>query len=292
MCAYFSANMAVVENEPLSRHSSMRTGGNARYAAFPANRGELLVLINEADRVGLRYAVIGNGTNVLFDDSGFDGIIIFTSKMRNISWNNTTVTADAGVPLGAIAADAASRGLSGMESLCGIPATLGGAVYMNAGAAGHSISDILTESTSLVDGEIVTKTLAEHAFGYRKSVFQRGGAVILSATLSLTPDAPDVIRERMALHLQKRKDTQPLEYPSAGSIFKRPAGAYAGELIEKAGLKGYTLGGAAVSEKHAGFIVNRGGATTNDVRALMDIIVEKVYRMSNIRLEAEVIFIR
>lgn len=285
-------NIDILENVSLAPYSSFRIGGAARYAAFPKSAHEIMTLLTYARERNLRTFLAGNATNLLFDDAGFDGLMIFTTAIKNVRFEEDRVIADAGASLTALAAEAMRRGLSGLEFAYGIPGTVGGAVYMNAGAYGGEIKDILTTSTYLGEGGISTRTKEDHLFGYRTGIYQSTGEIILSAAFSLTKKSPEEVRTLSEKNMAARREKQPLEYPNAGSAFKRPRGAYAGALIEGAGLKGFRIGGAEVSEKHAGFIVNRGDATSQDVLALIETIREKVEKTSGIRLEPEVIHVK
>ncbi len=277
---------------PLAAHSSFKIGGSADLAAFPRTKEELAALLLLAKKENLRTLVVGNASNMLFDDAGFRGLIVFTSAMKKVTWFGNEVEAEAGASLTALAWEAAKRGLTGLEHAYGIPATVGGAVYMNAGAYGGEIAETLTESTYF-DGETIrTRPLADHAFGYRKSIYQTSGDIILSARFSLQKGDSDAIKALCEERFLKRKTSQPLEFPSAGSVFKRPEGHFAGALIEQSSLKGYRIGGAEVSEKHAGFIVNRGGATSKDVLALIEHIQNEVMKRFGVSLETEIIHIK
>lgn len=289
----FSApeNVKILKNEPLSRYSSMRTGGPAAMAAFPKSTESLILLVRAASEQNIRYLVAGNATNLLFDDRGFDGLVIFTKGLRGVTWNKSSVTAECGVSLTALSRDAAARGLSGLEFAYGIPGTVGGAVYMNAGAYGSEIADILTASDYLKGCAVLSRRYCDHAFSYRSSIYRKTGEIILSATFAMTPGDSAAIRTLSKKNMTARREKQPLEYPNAGSIFKRPPCAYAGALIENAGLKGMRIGGAEVSEKHAGFIINRGGATTDDVLRLIEYIRSDVLKKTGVLLEPEVIHI-
>ena len=281
----------IKENESLSLHSTMRVGGPAKLAAFPRNSDELSALISLAKENNIRHIIIGNASNILFDDGGFEGLVIFTTAMRTITWNGNTVTAECGASLTGLSAAATKKGLSGLECAFGIPGSIGGAVYMNAGAYGSEISAVLTESTYLQNGEIRKRTAAEHHFSYRTSIYRSTDDIILSATFTLTPDDPKEIEARASRNMTSRKTKQPLEYPNAGSVFKRPEGAFPGALIEQAGLKGLRIGGAEISEKHANFIVNRGGATASDILSLIRTAQNEVYKQFGIMLETEIIYI-
>ena len=281
-------------NEPLAPHSSFRIGGAARLALFPKNRDEMILCLQRLSAQQMRYLVIGNASNVLFSDDGFDGAVIFCGEWRESSLEGTELTASVGVSLASLASQAQKASLSGLEFAHGIPATVGGAVFMNAGAYGGTIADVCVRSEYFdpSDGFCHILNGAEHLFGYRDSFYKRHPSlVILSATFSLVPDDGEAVMGRMKDYMQRRRASQPLELPSAGSVFKRPEGYFAGKLIEDAGLKGVSIGGAEVSEKHAGFIVNRGGATASDVRALVELIRERVMRSFGVELECEIRFL-
>ena len=283
-----------VENDVLlQKHTSFRIGGPARRMAFPRTTEELVQTMDVARRCGTEPFVLGKGTNLLMPDEGLDTLIIKTEQMNEIRrLDEYTIEADAGVSLARFAVFAQQLGLAGLEFAHGIPGSLGGGVYMNAGAYGGELKDVITEVTALCEDGVRRLTVEEAQLGYRDSYFARSGAVVLSAAVRLQPDNPEAIRSRMDELMVRRKTTQPLEYPSAGSTFKRPVGNFAGSLIEKTGLKGLTVGGAQVSEKHAGFLINVGGATCADVLSLIEQVQEKVYEASGVRLEPEVKIIR
>ena len=282
----------VKKDESLALHSTIRVGGPCQFAAFPQSIDQLRQLIAYAKENHIRYILVGNASNLLFDDGGFDGLVIFTTAMRNVIWNGNAVTADCGASLTALAAQAIKKGLDGLTFAFGIPGTIGGAVYMNAGAYGSEISAVLTESTYLQDdGAILTRNSSAHQFSYRNSIYRTNNDIILSATFQLTPGDPDAIAAAAQKNMISRKTKQPLEYPNAGSVFKRPEGAFPGALIEQAGLKGFRVGGAEFSEKHANFIVNRGGASSSDILRLIDIAREEVDKKFGITLETEIIYV-
>jgi UDP-N-acetylmuramate dehydrogenase len=279
----------IKENEPLSSRSTMRVGGPAKLAAFPTSAKELAALIAQAKESGIRYIIVGNASNILFSDGGFDGLVIFTTSMRSVVWNGATVTAECGASLTGLAAAATKKGLSGLEFAFGIPGTIGGAVYMNAGAYGSQISAVLTKSTYLRDGEILERSAEEHLFGYRTSIYRSNSDIVLSAEFTLTPGDPEAIAAKAAQNMESRRTKQPLEFPNAGSVFKRPrTDTEVWRLIDLCGLRGHTLGGAQISEKHAGFIVNRGGATATDVRELIALARRSVLHTSGILLIPEI----
>ena len=275
--------MLLRENAPLREYCSMRVGGPARLAAFPETAEELAALL----RAGGRRVVLGGGSNVLFPDEGYDGTVIFTTRLCGLTADGCMLSAQAGVPLSAAARRALECGLGGLAF--GIPGTVGGGVYMNAGAYGGQIADCLVRATLLdAAGEPRVVPASELALGYRSSALMDGDWTLLSADFALVPAPPEEIRAEMERNMQARREKQPLEYPSCGSTFKRPPGQYAGALIERCGLKGCTVGGAQVSEKHAGFVVNRGDATSADVRALIAHIQRVVAEKTGVLLECEV----
>lgn len=275
---------------PLSRVTSFHIGGNADLAVYPADAEAFAYALDAVVQAGVPYTVIGNGSNTLVRDGGFRGVVFVTTDMRRVTIDGTRLTGGCGVLLGSVGTNASRAGLAGAEFANGIPGTLGGAVYMNAGAYGGQLADIVCETVcyDLDAKQVLHLDNAAQHFGYRHSVFMEKNYIILSATLQLTKDEPDAIRARMNDYLARRREKQPLEYPSAGSVFKRPEGHFAGKLIEDAGLKGLRVGGAEVSPKHAGFIVNVGGATARDVLELIERIREKVYVMSGVTLECEI----
>lgn len=296
--ALTAARVPVTAGEPLSRHTTFHIGGPAALCASPAS-GEGLIAALDAWRTagdGCPLCLLGRGSNVLVSDDGFDGLVILTGGADSVAFRDDgTVRADCGASLTALAAACirGGRALSGLEFAYGIPGSVGGAVLMNAGAYGGEMSQVTEESTyyDLATGEVVTVRGAEHDFAYRHSCYsERPGRVLLSAVLRLTPGDADSIRARMERNMNARRDKQPLQYPSAGSVFKRPAepGVYVGAMIEGCGLKGYAVGGAQVSEKHAGFIINRGGATAADVTALIGHVRQAVYDKYGYRLECEI----
>lgn len=284
------ADLEICRDLPLAQYTTFRIGGPAALALFPLNiqaAQEALAAVSAAD---LPYSVIGNGSNLLCADDGFAGAVLFTGKMKHFTFDGNMVTADAGASLNALAREAQRRGLDGLAFAYGIPGTVGGALRMNAGAYGGEIADVVTSSLCYDPDRHIAEQLTEHAFGYRHSIYaERPNTVALAVTMRLTPGDSVEILARMQDYMQRRRDKQPLELPSAGSIFKRPVGYFAGKLIEDCGLKGYTIGGAQVSEKHAGFIVNRGGATADDVLRLIDHIRSTVLRIYGVELECELI---
>lgn len=235
------------------------------------------------------FFVLGNGSNLLFTDDFHNGIYISTLKLCNISSDGDIITADCGARLSSVCNYAASLSLSGMEELSGIPGTVGGAVYMNAGAYGGEIKDTLIKTVYLTkSGEVKEIDNENHLFGYRQSIFQKSGNIILSSSFKLTKGNKNEIKEKMTELLKRRNEKQPLNYPSAGSTFKRPEGYFAGKLIEDCGLKGYTLGGACVSDKHCGFVINKDNASSDDILKLIAHIKETVHKNFGVKLEEEV----
>ena len=284
-----------LENQNLSEYSTMKVGGTSALLSPVRSSAELIVAVNEAQKADVRFIVIGNGSNILFSDSGFDGLVITTTEMRNFSVDGNEIKSDCGASITRLAVEAHKAGLTGLEFAYGIPGTLGGGVYMNAGAYGGSISDVLGSSICFDTETNTIRELSyeEHEFTYRHSIYTKNpNLIVLAAKLVLSPGNADEILSKMNTHMQSRKEKQPLNYPSAGSVFKRPVGYYAGELIENCGLKGYRVGGAEVSEKHAGFIINRGGATAEDVLKLVDHIQKTVYQTFSVQLECEIKYIR
>lgn len=274
---------------PLAEFTSFKVGGPADQLILPHTKETLVDLITAAKGCGIRHLILGNGSNVLFSDKGYRGAVILTTALRSYTVEGTMIHADCGVPLGALSVAAAAAGLSGLEFAYGIPGTLGGAVYMNAGAYGGEIADVLESSSCLCsDGQFCELSAEGHVFGYRSSVYQSSGATVLSATLALKKGDPEEIQVKMKDFMSRRREKQPLEYPSAGSTFKRYPGYYTGKLIEDAGLKGYSVGGAMVSEKHAGFVINTGKATSADILSLIEHIKETIYQKNGIMLECEV----
>ena len=290
-------DLKVVCDEPMSRHTSFRVGGPAKRTAFPSSGKQLVLLMSFAEECGARPLVIGNGTNLLAPDEGLDRLVIdVTEGMTRLEAGEepNTILAECGVPLARLADFACRMGLEGLEFAHGIPGSLGGAVCMNAGAYGGEMKQVIKSATVLFPQEGV-RTLRgdELDFSYRHSVLSdRPEGVVLHAVVQLTPGDPEAIREKMRELMGRRKASQPLEWPSAGSTFKRPEGYFAGPLIEGCGLKGYTVGGAQVSEKHAGFVINRGGATCADILAVIEHVQDTVERVHGVRLEPEVRILR
>ena len=281
--------LEIRENEPLKNHSSFRIGGPADVMFLPKTAEELAGLYKLLLEGEVRHFIMGNGSNLLFADEGYRGAVIKTSGLNEVSLAaENTLRAQCGALLSQTAVFARKHALTGMEFAHGIPGSVGGAVVMNAGAYGGEIKDVAVKTVYLdASGEVREAVGEEHDFGYRHSRFQPG-EIVLSCDFVLQPGDENEIQEKMSELAAKRKASQPLELPSAGSTFKRPVGGYAAALIDQAGLKGLTVGGAQVSPKHAGFVVNIGGASCADVLALMEKIKEAVFAASGIELEPEV----
>lgn len=283
-------DLSMEQDVPMSRFTSFRVGGPARRLACPKSREQLVILMGLAQECGARPFVMGNGTNLLIPDHGLDRLVIRTAgEMSDARLaDETTIEADAGISLARLALFAQSQALSGLEFAHGIPGSLGGAVFMNAGAYGGEMKQVVQEVTVLKEDGIRHIPAENCDFGYRKSAFSDGKSVILGAKLHLQKGDPAQIGARMAELIAKRKASQPLEYPSAGSTFKRPEGYYAGTLIQETGLKGLTVGGAQVSRKHAGFVINTGGATCADILELIGQVQQRVMEHSGVHLEPEI----
>jgi UDP-N-acetylmuramate dehydrogenase len=276
-----------LESEPLSRHTSFRVGGAAESLVFPVAPEEWGWLLDFARRRGLPLTVLGLGSNVIVSDSGVKGVTATTRRMDGISVSGNRLTASSGAALDSVAASAVEAGLAGMEKLSGIPGTVGGALWINAGAFGQETYEHLVSFTALdPEGRLVRRTKAETRAGYRK-VEGVEGLIFLSAEWELPAGDRGALGEARAQTLRARAEKQPLEFPSAGSVFKRPAGDFASRLIDSCGLKGLTVGRAQVSAKHAGFIVNLGGATARDVMALVEQVREVVRAKTGVTLELE-----
>lgn len=284
-------NIVLGLGEPMSKHTSFQIGGPAEVMAFPKSKEELSEILKKSALLDCKTAILGAGTNILAPDEGIRGLVICLKDcldgIRLLDGNRIRVAA--GVTMARAAVFAANHGLSGLEFAHGIPGTVGGGVYMNAGAYGREIKDVC-ESVEIMDmaGTCHTLSADEMRFSYRHSRLEEEDGIVVSAVFALEPKPEEEIREEMQQLLKKRKASQPLEYPSAGSAFKRPVGGYAAALIEQTGLKGYQVGGAAVSEKHAGFVVNLNKATAKDVKTLLMQVAQKVHQHTGIQLEPEV----
>ena len=284
------SDMDVKTDVPLKELTSFRIGGPAAFVVRPKTESELCRALSAAEESELPFRILGNGTNVLAPDAGFPGLVLrLDAPFFSLLIDGCTVHAAAGESLARAAHASVAAGLSGMEGLEGIPGTVGGACAMNAGAFGAEIRQILRRVRLLRDGELSDVTVQDGDLGHRRSVFAAPNAVVTGAEFELLPDDGHAA-ERTADFARRRKEKQPLSLPSAGSVFKRPAGHFAGGLIEQCGLKGLCIGGAEVSTLHAGFIVNRGGATCADVVALIEEIQRRVLLETGVRLERELKF--
>ena len=280
----------VLKDEPMSRHTTFRLGGPADLFVTPEEEGQVQKALAAIRAAGVPFYIVGNGSNLLVGDLGYRGVILqIYQKMNRIQIRDSVIHAQAGALLSKIAAEAQAGALSGFEFASGIPGTLGGAVMMNAGAYGGEMKQVLIEARVLSAEGAFEDVLAEDMeLGYRTSVFSRNKGLVLGASIHLEPGDPEKIRERMEELKAQRTSKQPLEYPSAGSTFKRPEGYFAGKLIQDAGLRGFQVGGAQVSEKHCGFVINKDRASAKEIRSLMEQVSEKVYAQFGVRLEPEV----
>lgn len=280
--------------EPMKSHTTFQIGGPADLFVKVPNERALAGLLQTANRLQVRWQVIGNGSNLLVDDAGVRGMVLeLDGEFSRLERVGDQILCGAAVPLAGLCRFAQKEGLSGLEFAYGIPGSAGGAVFMNAGAYGSEMKEVLVSCTHMTpDGALVTLDQNEMDLSYRHSVYQEMQGVVVSMKLQLSTGEPDEIRSQMDEILQRRKDKQPLDQPSAGSVFKRPPGHFAGTLIEQCGLKGSTVGGAMVSPKHAGFIVNAGGATCQDVLDLVSKIQDTVQKETGVSLECEIKAIR
>lgn len=276
-------------NEPMSEHTTLKLGGPADFLAFPRSAEEIAALFAEAGAYGLPVTVIGHGSNLLVRDGGIRGLVISVEKnMRKIRRDGNRLIAQAGAMLGSVAAEAAQAGLTGLEFASGIPGTVGGGVTMNAGAYGGEMAQVVTRVKGIrPDGEPVELRREEMQFGYRSSAVREKNFVVTEVTFDLQPGDPEEIRARMAELNAQRAGKQPLDQPSAGSTFKRPEGFFAAALIDQCGLKGYSVGGARVSMKHAGFLVNN-GTSSRDYLDLMEKVQQIVEERVGVKLEPEI----
>ena len=286
-------NEKVRINEPMNRHTTFRIGGPADYFLLPSSSEEVKGILEICKEESLQYFILGNGSNLLVSDEGYRGVIIqLYRNYGGLTVEGTEIRAGAGVLLSQIAAAARNESLTGFEFAGGIPGTLGGAVVMNAGAYGGELKDVLKEAVVMDrEGNIFTVPVEKLAMGYRTSLVKTAGYLVLEVVISLKKGSQEEIRDTMKDLADRRISKQPLEYPSAGSTFKRPEGYFAGKLIMDAGLRGYQVGGAQVSEKHCGFVINKGNATAADVCRLMADVQAKVHEQFGVTLEPEVKFL-
>ena len=279
----------IFENEPMKNHITFKVGGPADYFALPATVNELKRLLLIAKEENIPVTVIGNGSNLLVLDKGIRGLVICTTELKEISVDGQEISASCGVTLASLAGKAREHGLTGLEFASGIPGTVGGGIVMNAGAYGGSLSDCAVETVCLtMDGEMKTFRGDEQQLGYRKSAFSNGDLIVIQVKFDLHKGIAEEISELMKELNERRRDKQPLDKPSAGSTFKRPEGYFAGKLIEDSNLKGYRYGGASVSEKHAGFVINDNDGTAADILEVMSHCKEVVFQKFGVTLEPEV----
>ncbi|MFS9109212.1 UDP-N-acetylmuramate dehydrogenase [Streptococcus australis] len=283
------AGIEILFNEPLKQYTYTKVGGVADYLAFPRNQYELKRIVTFANAQEIPWMVLGNSSNIIVRDSGIEGFVIMFDHFHDVRVNGYVIEAEAGAKLIDVTHVARYHSLTGFEFACGIPGSIGGAVYMNAGAYGGEIAHILQSCKVLTpEGEIKTLTAEELAFGYRHSKIQETGDVVISAKFALAPGNYDQIDQEMARLTHLRELKQPLEYPSCGSVFKRPVGHFAGQLISEAGLKGHRIGGVEVSEKHAGFMINVDHGTAKDYEDLIAHVIATVEKSAGVTLEREV----
>lgn len=285
-------NIPYKKDEPMRLHTSFKIGGPADIFICPGNTAELSSVLKRCRELTVPFFIIGNGSNLLVSDGGIEGAVISVSSLNKITVCGEEIKCGAGAGLSSVCKAALDNSLTGLEFAYGIPGSVGGALYMNAGAYGGEMADAVISAEYVTeDGTAAELTAEEMNLGYRSSVFKNGGMVITSVTLKLSGGDKERIQEKMSELIMRRKQKQPLEYPSAGSTFKRPVGNYAGALIEKNGLKGASAGGAQVSDKHAGFIVNLGNATCKDVCELIKRVQTEVLNGDGVKLEPEVILV-
>lgn len=281
-----------VRNEPMAQYTTFKIGGEADILIFPSDEEKVRTAVLACNSVGIPFFVLGRGSNILVSDSGIRKAVISLSRLDYAYADGNDIICGAGSFLGKICSFARDNSLSGMENLYGIPGSVGGAVYMNAGAYGSEIRDVCFSVTVLDSNGYITEIDNPGCkFEYRNSAFRKSGAIVLACRFRLKPGERDIISATMTEVIEKRTSKQPLEFPSAGSTFKRPVGDYASRLIDVCNLKGLAFGGAQVSEKHAGFVINRGGASADDVLKLVEIIRETVYEKEGIMLETEIEYI-
>ena len=283
----------IKQNEPMKNHTSFKIGGPAEFYIKIKSIEELQKILKFAQKENIKITIVGNGSNVLVSDKGIDGIVIRTNlkemKIKDIEQNKVEITVDDATPIGFLAQKLLKEEITGFEEISGIPGTIGGAILMNAGAHGKEIKDIVTEVTAIdYEGKIHKFTNEESEFTYRHSKFSEGNYIILQAKMLLEKGNAKDIKTKMDEYAQYRKEKQPIEYPSAGSTFKRGTDFITAKLIDEAGLKGYSVGGAKISEKHAGFIINTGNATAQDVLDLAKYVTDKVYEKFGKKIEFEI----
>lgn len=279
-------------DEPMSLHTTFKTGGPADVFVTPESIDELVQVIGACRKLGVPYFVLGKGSDLLVSDEGYRGVMVALDELDAIAVDGNELVCEAGAALKDVAERACEAGLAGFEFACGIPGSIGGACFMNAGAYDGCMADVLASVDVLTPtGDIATLAVDELALGYRASRVRTEGLVVLRARIRLIPGDTELIRAKIDDLTQRREEKQPLEYGSAGSTFKRPEGYFAGKLIMDSGLKGYRVGDACVSTKHAGFVINLGSATSTDVRAVISHVQDEVERQFGVRLEPEVRFL-
>lgn len=281
-------------NEPLAPYTGYKTGGKAKVVLAPRDEGSFIKCVRSLLAAGEKFFVLGNGTNTLAPDEGYDGCALLTEgALDDIAFEGCEVACGAGVPLVTLCRECRERGLSGVEFAYGIPGTVGGAIYMNAGAYGGEMKQVVETVKILTNsGDIVELAGDDMEFAYRSSRVQREGGIILAARLKLTRAPETEISAKMEELMARRRDKQPLDYPSCGSTFKRPEGQFAGKLIDDCGLRGFRIGGAQISEKHCGFVINAGGATSTDILRLIDCVQQTVLKETGFFLECEIKIMR
>lgn len=284
------ASVRVLENEPMARHTTLKVGGPARFFVIPSDENEVAAVLRAARAHALPLMPLGRGSNLLVCDEGYDGVMVYMGEnLGAVTVSENRITAGAGAPLSVLAGAAAGAGLAGLQFAGGIPGSVGGGVMMNAGAFGAMIADCVESVRCAgMEGNVMTFSKEDMHFSYRHSRVMEEKLIVLSAVFRLEEGDREGIYDQMKAYAASRREKQPLNYPSAGSFFKRPEGNFAGALIEQAGLKGLTVGGAQVSEKHAGFLINVGGATANDFLTLKEQVQQRVMEAFGIRLEPEV----
>ena len=281
-------HIEVRQDEMMKGHTTFKTGGPAGLFILPDSVEQMTQTVGILKKNGCPYRILGKGSNLLVDDAGVPGAVICTDKLLGFLAEGDTISAMAGENITAVSRKAAELGLSGLEFACGIPGSVGGAIVMNAGAYGGEMKDVVTEVTAINRlGEVVIIKAEDMDFGYRHSCVDERELIVLLAVMKLKKDVPEQIALRNKENLSARSEKQPLEYPSAGSTFKRPEGYFAGKLIDDAGLRGFSVGQAQVSEKHCGFIINRGNATSEDIKKLIELVSQKVYDDFKVKLECE-----
>lgn len=285
-------NIEIKQKENMKNHTSFKIGGAADYFVYVKSLDELKKVIKKAKELDLPFFILGKGSNLLVSDKGIEGVVICLTGFNEITVCDEVVEAQAGASLAQVCVNACENGLTGLEFAYGIPGTVGGGLYMNAGAYGGEMSQVVV-SAKYIDayGDEGEFDINEMQLGYRTSIFKQNGKIITSVKFKLEKGNKEKIKSAMDDFMSRRKDKQPLEYPSAGSTFKRPEGYFAGALIQENNLKGFSVGGAMVSEKHAGFVINYNSATSQDVKKLMEEIQKRVYENNNVKLEPEVIFV-